>query len=153
RWQMRANSERLRASPHVPMVAWSSARSLVLGMFERVRTAVTITLLISRALSVSVARPGIGIFFDGTLDAAALRFMGIVEFVQQLPETIGHALADDVIVDPLQDIAEPALIFAAEAPSSFSYMGIRLHYSRLCPHWPLLGGLPTRQSPYRLRPR
>jgi hypothetical protein len=45
---------------------------------------------------------------------------GIVELVQQVLESVGDPLSDDIIVDSLQDIAEPSLIFAAKASCGFS---------------------------------
>jgi hypothetical protein len=45
---------------------------------------------------------------------------GIFEFAQQVPESVGDPLADDIIINALQDIAEPPLVLAAEASSGFS---------------------------------
>jgi hypothetical protein len=59
--------------------------------------------------------------------ATLLRALGPVELTQEILEPVGHALAYHVVVDPLENIAESALVFAAETSSSFPYMGVRLH--------------------------
>jgi hypothetical protein len=51
----------------------------------------------------------------------------IIEFVQQVFESIGYALPYHVVVNPLKNVAEATLILAAEASSNFTYMGVRLH--------------------------
>jgi hypothetical protein len=59
--------------------------------------------------------------------ATLLLPLGPVELTQEVLEPVGHALPYHVIVDPLQNIAESALVFTAETSSSFAYMGVRLH--------------------------
>jgi hypothetical protein len=44
----------------------------------------------------------------------------VVELVQQVPESVRNTLPDDVVVNSLQDIAEPSLILATEASSGLS---------------------------------
>jgi hypothetical protein len=57
---------------------------------------------------------------------------GSVQLVQQVPEPVRDALADDVVINPLQDIAEPPLVFAAQASSLFAHLSIGMH----CRLWP-----------------
>src|SRR5262249_48967301 len=108
RWRTLASSERLRASHHVRMIAWSSARSLVVG--ERLHE--MIASLVPFRLSMRLGR---------------LVFLVSVEFVQQVLEPIRNPLPYHVIVTPLKNVAESTLILAAEASSSLTYMGVRLH--------------------------
>jgi hypothetical protein len=37
---------------------------------------------------------------------------GIIELVQQIPETVGNPLLDHIIVNSLEDVAQPSLVFA-----------------------------------------
>jgi hypothetical protein len=106
------------------MVASSSVRSLAAGIvhaFFDSNKAVGLRgvlacplpmdlLPINLALSAGSGRRGLG------LSSVA----GTVELVQQIPESVGDPLSNDIIVDSLQDIAEPSLIFAAKASSGFS---------------------------------
>jgi hypothetical protein len=56
----------------------------------------------------------------------------LFEFGQKLLEPIRNALVYHVIIDSLKDVPEPTLIFAAQAPSSLSCMGVCMH----CRLWP-----------------
>jgi len=91
------------------MIAWSSARSLVVGkrLHEMIASVVPVR------VSMRLAR-------------LVFAFV-IIKLVQQVLESIGNALPYHVIVDPLKNVAEPTLILAAEASSDLTYMGVRLH--------------------------
>jgi len=91
------------------MIAWSSARSLVVGK----RLHEMIASVVPFRVSMRLARLVFAVV--------------IIELVQQVLESIGNALPYHVIVDPLKNVAEPTLILAAEASSNFTYMGVRLH--------------------------
>ena len=52
---------------------------------------------------------------------------GLVKLVQQIAEAVGDPLTDHVVVDPLQDVPEPSLVFAAQPSSGLSYRGVGLH--------------------------
>ena len=54
------------------------------------------------------------------------RVLAAVELAQQILEAIRDSLVDNVIVDPLKDIAQAALVLTAEA-SGLSRYGVRLH--------------------------
>jgi hypothetical protein len=64
--------------------------------------------------------------------AGSLVFSALIELAQKVLEAIGNALVDHVIIDSLKDVPEPTLIFAAQAPSSLSCMGVCMH----CRLWP-----------------
>jgi hypothetical protein len=71
------------------------------------------------------------LFVPSRLAGGAKSFLlAAVELAQKVSEAIRNALADDVVVDPLQDVAEPTLVFTAQASSGLSYLGIGMH-SRL----------------------
>src|SRR5262249_15973916 len=56
------------------------------------------------------------------------RFMfGLGQLVQEVPEPVRHALAIAIVLPPLQDVPDPALVLAAEASSGLSSLGVRLH--------------------------
>jgi hypothetical protein len=68
------------------------------------------------------------VFVPGRLAGVAHSLLlAPVELVQKISEAIRNALADDVVIDPLQDVAEPTLVFAAQASSGLSYLGIGMH--------------------------
>ena len=52
---------------------------------------------------------------------------GPVELIQQVLEAIGNALPHHVVINPLQDVPESALVFATEASSRPSNCGIHVH--------------------------
>jgi hypothetical protein len=83
----------------------------------------------------------------------AIRFMlGLAKLVQEIFEPIGDALANNFIVNPLQDIPEPALVLAAEASSGLSYLSVRVH-GRLWRRWlcyPVRRSTRTFRRRYRL---
>jgi hypothetical protein len=37
----------------------------------------------------------------------------IVELVEEVPETVGHSLLQDVVIHPLEDVAQAALVLPA----------------------------------------
>src|SRR5271166_1522533 len=107
-WQMHAGSEPLRASHHVQMVAWSSQRPLVAGIVQSLGS--------DEAIG---RRPILACFFPaggpvGRIQCALdpRRVEGIIKLVQQVPETVGNPLLDHIVVNSLEDIAEPSLVFA-----------------------------------------
>src|SRR5262245_45721898 len=75
---------------------------------------------------------------------------GLVEFIQQISEPVGNPLTDHIVVNPLQDVPEPSLVFAAQPSSGLSYLGVGLH----CRLWRLScrGFRPYRLTPRRSRP-
>jgi hypothetical protein len=80
---------------------------------------------------------GVVVAFDlllhSCLPAVAGGFISaLFELAQKVLEAIGNALVDHVIIDSLKDVPEPTLIFAAQAPSSLSCMGVCMH----CRLWP-----------------
>jgi hypothetical protein len=91
------------------MIAWSSARSLVV----RERLHETIASVVPLRVSMRFGR--------------FVFALVLIELVQQVLEPIGNALPYHVIVHPLKDVTESTLILAAEASSNFMYMGVRLH--------------------------
>src|SRR5437016_853575 len=74
-----------------------------------------------------------------------------VKLVQQRLEAVRDALTDYVVVDALENVAEPALILTAEA-AGLSYGGIDMH----CRLWRMqisLGGLRLNgPAPHRFHP-
>jgi hypothetical protein len=69
----------------------------------------------------------------GCLPGVAGSFVSaLIELAQKVLEAIGNALVYHIIIDPLEDVPEPTLIFAAQAPSSLSCMGVCMH----CRLWP-----------------
>src|SRR5712691_4637186 len=79
--------------------------------------------------------------------------LGSVKLAEQLPESIGHTLTDHVIIDPLKDIAEPALVLSAQSPPGLSRLGVAMHCRRLwarrpwCRGYELSGLLPRQARP------
>src|SRR5262245_44630152 len=75
---------------------------------------------------------------------------GLVEFIQQISEPVGNPLTDHIVVNPLQDVPEPALVFAGQPSCGLSYWGVGLH----CRLWRLScrGFRPNRLAPRRSRP-
>ena len=56
------------------------------------------------------------IYEDRTRATAARRGVaGIIEFIQQVPEAVGNPLLDHIVVNSLEDIAEPSLVLATQA--------------------------------------
>src|SRR5438132_1488167 len=104
RWRMRASSERLRASHHGRMVASSSVRSLVLrtigalGLDKTILVAFPAWSLRGRLLRRRL--------LNGL--AGMLPHAGVVEFAQEVLEPVRDALADNIVVHALEDVAEPA---------------------------------------------
>src|SRR5208337_3043600 len=94
-WQMHAGSEPPRASHHVQMVSSSSQRPLVTGIVQPLGSDEAIR-----------RRVALGLPF------APRRIEGIIELVQQVPETVGNPLLDHIIVNSLEDVAQPSLVFA-----------------------------------------
>src|SRR5262249_41159922 len=117
-WQTPAGWEPLRASRHVRMCALPLVRCLVAGIdaspgldhLVRLRSA------LGAALSVQCRAPR----------AHLLALWPVLKLLQQVPEAIGNALFDDVIVDALQNVSKPALVFAAQ-PSCPTCRRVRLH--------------------------
>src|SRR5713101_3172021 len=133
RCRRRASSERLRASRHVRTVASSSARSLAVGNVVPLGLDEPIGLGVVPAFGLPMRR--------GPLGLAALLHLRSVELVQKVLEPIGNALAYHVVVSPVQNIAKPALVFAAQPSCGLSCWGVRLH-CRLWPKRLLLGEFP-----------
>jgi hypothetical protein len=77
------------------MVAWSSQRPLVTGVVQPLGSDEAIRCRV--ALGVPFAPGGVE---------------GIIELVQQVPETVGDPLLDHIIVNSLEDVAQPSLVFA-----------------------------------------
>jgi len=85
-----------------------------LGLYEATAVVAPFVRSVPLGLSGRVAR-------IGTLPVS-------VQFAQEVLEPIGNALAYHVIVDALKNVAQPALILAAEtSSSSLTYESIRLH--------------------------
>src|SRR5262245_46968859 len=135
---MGGSSERPRASRLARTVASSLARSLVVGK----------TLGLDETIWIM---PPVCLPTRGLVAGFARRLLpGLVEFIQQISETVGDPLTDHVVVYPLQDVPEPSLIFAAQPSSGLSYRGVGLH----CRLWRLScrGFRPNRLAPRRSRP-
>jgi hypothetical protein len=115
------------------MVASSLARSLVLGETFGLDN----TIYIVPPLRPPVRRPTFRMggralrLARGSLSAVC----AVLQLIQQIAKPVGHPLAKHIIVNPLEDISEPPLIFAAQPSSGLSYLGMSLH-NCLWP-WPL----------------
>jgi hypothetical protein len=77
------------------MVAWSSQRPLVTGIVQPLGSDEAIRRRV--ALGFPCA-PGL--------------VEGIIKLVQQIPETVGNPLLDHIIVNSLEYVAQPSLVFA-----------------------------------------
>jgi hypothetical protein len=77
------------------MVASSSQRPLVTGIVQPLGSDEAIR-----------RRGALGIPFAPRL------VEGIIELVQQIPETVGNPLLDHIIVNSLEYVAQPPLVFA-----------------------------------------
>jgi hypothetical protein len=81
------------------MVAWSSQRPLVAGIIQ------------SFGSDEAIGRRVIlGVLPLGGADPH--RVEGIIELVQQNPESVGNPLLDHIIVNSLENVAQPSLVFA-----------------------------------------
>src|SRR5262245_59259473 len=109
---MRASSERPRASRLAQTVASSLARSLVLGK----------TLGLDETIWIMPP-----VWLPTRAGFARRLLPGLVEFIQQISEPVGNPLTDHIVVNSLQDVPEPALVFAGQPSCCLSYWGVGLH--------------------------
>jgi hypothetical protein len=80
---------------------------------------------------------------QGTLSPA------LFKLGKKVLEPVRNALVYHVIINALENVPEPTLIFAAQAPSSLSCMGVGVH----CRLWPLRFGAGGFRLNRRLRGR